>query len=74
MLTQPVVTSFFALIDRELRAGEQLAAGVGVVDLALHLHGLAGELRDEGQSISTRYAALGERAHQLIFERQAVTA
>ena len=41
MLTRPVVTSFFALIDRELRAGEQLAASVGVVNLALHLHGLA---------------------------------
>lgn len=73
MLTHPLVRDYFTLIDRELLAGAELAAEVGVRDLALHLHGLARGLQDEGQSISNRYVSLGDQARQLIFGRQTAT-
>jgi hypothetical protein len=74
MLTQPVVADYFARIDRELVAGANCAADVEVADLALHLRRLAGELRDEGKTVSTRYESLGEQATQLMFGKQTVRA
>jgi len=74
LLAHPVVRDYFALIERELVAGAECAVEVGAHGLANHLRWLAGELRHEGQSVSTRYVALGEEVRQLIFGNQAVTA
>ena len=74
MLTQPLMTEYFAVIDRELVAGAACAVEVGVDDLARHLDWLARQLRDEGRSMSTRYVSLGDEARQLIFGSQSATA
>jgi len=74
MLTQPVVADYFQLIERELVAGDLHASEAGVDHLAAHLHELAGELQEEGQAISMRYASLGRQVRHLIFGKQTVTA
>jgi len=67
MLVRPVLTDYFALIETELAAAEGAAADAQFRDLALYLGELAGEIREEGESATTRYISLGERTTQSIF-------
>ena len=67
MLVRPVLRDYFALIETELAAAERAAANANVGDLATYLGELAGELREEGESVTGRYISLGERTTQLIF-------
>jgi len=67
MLVLPVLSDYFALIETELAAAERFAADAHVADLAQYLGELAGELREEGETATSRDRSLGERTTQLIF-------
>ncbi len=67
MLVRPVLRDYFALIETELAVAERSAIDAHVGDLAWYLHELAGKLREEGESVTSRYISLGERTTQLIF-------
>jgi hypothetical protein len=69
-----LLSEYFDLIDAELAAAEQSAAQAGVGELALHFHDVASELRREGSALGSRYGSLGERATQVLFGRQSITA